>query len=63
MILRLKTKGVTSVFVTHDMPSVFAVCDRIALLLEGRIQSIGTRAELETSSDSHLNRFVRGEEI
>ncbi len=63
MILRLKTKGVTSVFVTHDMPSVFAVCDRIALLLEGRIQSIGTRAELETSTDSHLNRFVRGEEI
>src|SRR3712207_201161 len=47
MILRLKSKGVTAVFVTHDMPSVFAVCDRIALLLEGRIVAVGTREELE----------------
>lgn len=31
MILRLKKMGVTSILVTHDMPSAFAVCDRIAL--------------------------------
>lgn len=63
MILRLKDKGVTSMFVTHDMPSAFAVCDRIALLLDGRIQIIGTRQELEAEPEQHLNRFVRGEEI
>ena len=63
MILRLKTKGVSAIFVTHDMPSVFAVCDRIALLLDGRIQAIGTREELESEPDSKLTRFVRGFEI
>jgi phospholipid/cholesterol/gamma-HCH transport system ATP-binding protein len=64
MILRLKAKGVTSIFVTHDMPSVFAVCDRIALLLEGRIVAIGTREELEAEAgESRLTRFIRGEEI
>lgn len=64
MILRLKAKGVTSLFVTHDMPSVFAVCDRIALLLEGRVAAIGTREELEAASGGgKLARFIRGEEI
>lgn len=63
MILRLKSKGVSAIFVTHDMPSAFAVCDRIALLLDGRIQAIGTRDELEHASDNQLNRFVRGEEV
>lgn len=63
MILRLKAKGVTSIFVTHDMPSAFAVCDRIALLLDGRIQAVGTRDELESHPDSKLIRFVKGLEI
>ena len=63
MILRLKKRGVSSIFVTHDMPSAFAVCDRIALLREGKIQAIGTRQDLEAEGkDSLLNRFVRGEE-
>jgi phospholipid/cholesterol/gamma-HCH transport system ATP-binding protein len=64
MILRLKTKGVSSMFVTHDMPSAFAVCDRIALVLEGRIAAIGTREELESETKGGiLSRFVRGEEL
>lgn len=63
MILRLKSKGVSAIFVTHDMPSAFAVCDRIALLFEGRIQAVGTREELEHMPDSKLTRFVRGLEV
>jgi phospholipid/cholesterol/gamma-HCH transport system ATP-binding protein len=63
MILRLKAKGVTSIFVTHDMPSAFAVCDRIALLLDGRIQAIGTREELESQKDAKITKFIKGEEI
>ncbi len=63
MILGLKEKGVSAIFVTHDMPSAFAVCDRIALLLEGRIQAVGTREELESAPNSKLTRFVRGLEV
>ncbi len=63
-ILRLKGKGVSAIFVTHDMPSVFAVCDRIALIQDGRVHSIGRREELENGDGGGiLNRFVRGEEF
>lgn len=62
MILRLKKRGVSSIFVTHDMPSAFAVCDRIALLRNGRIEAIGTREEFEAQGPGNpLSRFVRGE--
>jgi phospholipid/cholesterol/gamma-HCH transport system ATP-binding protein len=40
MILKLKAKRVTSVLVTHDMPTAFAVCDRLALLLDGKIYAV-----------------------
>ena len=63
MALRLKAKGVTSVIVTHDMPTAFAVCDRIALLADGRIHTIGTRAELERDADDRIGKFINGEEI
>ena len=63
MVLRLKAKGVTSVIVTHDMPTAFAVCDRIAFLAEGKIDSIGTREELERHHDARILKFINGEEI
>jgi phospholipid/cholesterol/gamma-HCH transport system ATP-binding protein len=62
MILRLKKTGVTSILVTHDMPSAFAVCDRIALLLNGKISSEGTQAEMQAKPDSPIQNFINGEE-
>lgn len=63
MILALKKKGVTSILVTHDMPSAFAVCDRIAMLMNGRIVSQGTREELESSHGGIIHKFINGEEV
>jgi len=63
MILRLKQKGVTSILVTHDMPSAFAVCDRIAMLAEGKIGAIGNRQDLDTAAGGIMHRFINGEEI
>jgi phospholipid/cholesterol/gamma-HCH transport system ATP-binding protein len=63
MILRLKSKGVTSILVTHDMPSAFAVCDRIAMLMNGKIAAQGTRQELEEGEGQGIiQRFIEGEE-
>ncbi len=62
MIMRLKQRGVSGIFVTHDMPSAFAVCDRIALIRGGVVAAIGTKKELENQPDSLLTRFVRGME-
>ena len=61
MIIELKKTGVSSIVVTHDMPSAFQVCDRFAVLIEGKIAEIGTREQLLAESNSLLNRFVHGE--
>jgi len=47
LVLRLKRKGVTSIFVTHDMPTAIAVCDRFCLLGEGRVVAESTVEEVE----------------
>ena len=60
MILRLKGRGVTSILVTHDMPTAFAVCDRIALLHDGIIATTGTIAEMQKNSEGDLQRFING---
>ncbi len=61
MILRLKERGATAIFVTHDMPAAFLVCDRIAVLKNGVIHAIGTRDEIE-KQDPWVSRFIEGEE-
>ena len=61
MILQMKSKGRTSILVTHDMPVAFAVCDRIAMLMNGRIASIGTTTEIQNKSNEQIQRFVQGE--
>lgn len=63
LILRSKKKGVTSILVTHDMPTAMAVCDRICLLRKGRIVASGTVEELQVANEGPLVEFVRGEEI
>ncbi len=62
-ILELKEKGVTSILVTHDMPSAFAVCDKMALLLNGVIAAEGTRSELEFKKGSVMEKFINGDEF
>jgi len=61
MILQTKAKGTTSILVTHDMPVAFAVCDRIAILVKGKIESIGTIDEIEDKSNHLILRFVQGD--
>jgi phospholipid/cholesterol/gamma-HCH transport system ATP-binding protein len=61
LIVELKTRlGVTSVVVTHDMPSAFKVSDRLAMLHQGRIAAVGTPAEIEQQQDSLFSEFIEG---
>ena len=55
-----KRLGVTSVVVTHDIHSAFAVGDRIAFLHEGRILFHGTTAEARTAGEPLLRNFLQG---
>jgi phospholipid/cholesterol/gamma-HCH transport system ATP-binding protein len=60
-ILQLKNKGVTSILVTHDMPTAFAVCDRMALLREGVIAAQGSVDELSKDRSGPIQKFIDGE--
>src|SRR5438132_3472486 len=55
LIRRLQERfGMTSIVVTHDMKSAFAVANHIAYLHEGRIYFHGAPAELQQTSDPLL---------
>lgn len=60
LILNLKKKGVTSILVTHDMPTAFAVCDRFAFLKDKIIKEQGTLEFLRNQKESLLNQFIEG---
>ena len=61
MILDLKAEGRTSILVTHDMPVAFAVCDRIALLLNKKINCVVKTQDVEKDPKNPIARFVHGE--
>lgn len=61
LILTLKAKGVTSILVTHDMPTAIAVCDRVAFLQNGEIAFEGKFNDLDLNQDSVFAKFMKGE--
>ena len=59
IILGLQSSiGVTSVVVTHDVRSAFAISDRILMLDQGRIVAIGTPDEVAASDNAWVQRFL-----
>jgi phospholipid/cholesterol/gamma-HCH transport system ATP-binding protein len=63
LIVSLKQRlGVTSIIVTHDMPSAFAVADRMALLEKGRIVWAGATDEARQAPPEPLARFLDTED-
>jgi phospholipid/cholesterol/gamma-HCH transport system ATP-binding protein len=53
--------GVTSLVITHDMKSAYAISNRIAMLYEGRLVEEGTPEEFQTSRNPLVRAFVEGE--
>jgi phospholipid/cholesterol/gamma-HCH transport system ATP-binding protein len=60
LMVRTRDLGVTGLVVTHDMRSAFCVGDRIAMLYEGRIRQVGTRAEIQATDDPVVRQFIEG---
>ena len=60
LMVRTRDLGVTGLVVTHDMRSAFCVGDRIAMLHEGRIRQVGTKAELQATTDPVVRQFIEG---
>jgi ABC-2 type transport system ATP-binding protein len=46
IILTQAAAGVTVFFSTHIIPDVEMICDRVAIIVDGRVEAIGTVSEL-----------------
>ncbi len=66
-IRRCRDEGRTVIFSTHIMSEVEALCDRIAIIYQGKVAAIGTLGELRerTGETAFENVFLRliGEEV
>lgn len=60
LILRLKKRGVTSILVTHDIPTAYAVCDKFAFLKDKVIKEQGTIDHLNSQENSLIHQFIEG---
>jgi phospholipid/cholesterol/gamma-HCH transport system ATP-binding protein len=52
--------GLSAVMVSHDVPQVFEVSDRVAFMYLGRIELAGSVAEVTTSGNEHFKSFLAG---
>ena len=52
--------GATAMTITHDMTSVRAIADTVAMLHDGVIKWTGPVAEMDNSGDPYLDQFIYG---
>lgn len=52
--------GAAAITITHDMTSVRAIADRVALLDHGRLRWQGGVAQMDAAEDAYLRDFIAG---
>jgi phospholipid/cholesterol/gamma-HCH transport system ATP-binding protein len=52
--------GATAMTITHDMSSVRAIADKVAMLHAGVIQWTGTVGEMDATPDPYVQQFIHG---
>ena len=57
----MRARGVTAVVVSHDLPSIMNVADRVAFLYQGRVHALATPAALAASPDPIVQQFIAGQ--
>ncbi len=50
--------GVTAMTITHDMSSVRAIADKVAMIHEGVVQWAGPVGQMDDSGDPYLDQFI-----
>ncbi len=55
-----KTLGLTVFLITHDLDSLYAICDRVAVLADKRVIAVGTIAELLALDHPWIQEYFRG---
>ncbi|MDO9637780.1 MAG: ABC transporter ATP-binding protein [Pseudotabrizicola sp.] len=52
--------GATAMTITHDMSSVRAIADDVAMLHDGRIKWTGPVTEMDACTDPYVQQFIHG---
>ena len=55
-----RTLGLTVVMVTHDLDSLNAICDRIAVLADKRVKLVGTMDDMLASDHPWIQEYFHG---
>jgi len=56
-----KTYGFTAVIVSHEIPEIFGVAQRLGMLSDGVMALVGSPDDIKGSEDPRIMRFVRGQ--
>jgi phospholipid/cholesterol/gamma-HCH transport system ATP-binding protein len=51
----------TALVVSHEIPEIFEIADRVAMLHEGRIVEVGPPEAIQASQQRVVRQFIRGE--
>ena len=52
--------GLTAIVVSHDVPDVFSISDRVAFMHRGKMKLVGKVDEVMVSSDEDFKEFLAG---
>lgn len=60
LIVDMKAQGIGALVISHDLPAITGIADRIHLLHEGRIWLAGSPKEFLESADPVVRQFIDG---
>ena len=55
-----KTLGLTVFLITHDLDTLYAICDRVAVLADKRVIAVGTIPELLATDHPWIQEYFNG---
>ena len=55
-----RTLGLTVFLITHDLDTLYAICDRVAVLADGHVVAIGTIDELLALDHPWIQEYFNG---
>lgn len=55
-----RSLGLTVFLVTHDLDTLHAICDRVAVLYKGKVAAIGTIPEITANAEGWVKEYFSG---
>jgi phospholipid/cholesterol/gamma-HCH transport system ATP-binding protein len=55
-----KTLGLTVFLITHDLDTLYAICDRVAVLADKKVIAVGTIDELLKTKHPWIQEYFNG---